>query len=267
MRSPSTPLPRRCARGARAGSARWCLREQIKPVRPDADTAHVLAQGLVGLGIGRLPWSKAALQLRNRVRFLRRAEGDEWPDLSDDGAGAQRRGLAGAAARRQDRARADSAPTISSTRSTHLLPWNLRKRLDAEAPTHFTAPTGSAVPIDYDAEQGPTRIDPRAGIVRACRASGDCRRPRAAGDRIAVAGAPAGAGDARSARLLARQLCRRQSRDDAAAIRAIPGRTIRSQRRRRAAPSRAAAKIAVTALTLRSPSGCKSRRVKAALLR
>jgi ATP-dependent helicase HrpB len=32
----------------------------------------------------------------------------------------------------------------------------LRNRLDAEAPTHFTAPTGSRVPIDYEAAQGPT---------------------------------------------------------------------------------------------------------------
>jgi ATP-dependent RNA helicase HrpB len=31
----------------------------------------------------------------------------------------------------------------------------LRSRLDAEAPTHFAAPSGSAVPIDYDAEEGP----------------------------------------------------------------------------------------------------------------
>ncbi|MGA6932214.1 MAG: ATP-dependent helicase C-terminal domain-containing protein, partial [Pseudolabrys sp.] len=36
-----------------------------------------------------------------------------------------------------------------------LLPWNLRKRLDAEAPTHFSAPSGSQVPIDYEAEAGP----------------------------------------------------------------------------------------------------------------
>jgi ATP-dependent helicase HrpB len=36
-----------------------------------------------------------------------------------------------------------------------LLPWSLRKRLDAEAPTHFTAPSGSQVPIDYEAEEGP----------------------------------------------------------------------------------------------------------------
>src|SRR5262249_37714820 len=36
-----------------------------------------------------------------------------------------------------------------------LIPWNLRRRLDAEAPTHFTAPSGSSVPIDYEAEEGP----------------------------------------------------------------------------------------------------------------
>src|SRR5262249_57869501 len=36
-----------------------------------------------------------------------------------------------------------------------LLPWTLRRRLDAEAPTHFTAPSGSAVPIDYEVQEGP----------------------------------------------------------------------------------------------------------------
>ena len=94
-----------------------------------------------------------------------------------------------------------------------LIPWNMRKRLDAEAPTHFTAPSGSHVPIDYEAEEGPKLVDPRAGIVRPCSASHDRRRARAAADRAVVAGAPAGAGDARSARLLARQLCRRQNRN------------------------------------------------------
>ena len=33
-----------------------------------------------------------------------------------------------------------------------LLPWAMRRRLDAEAPTHFAAPSGSSVPIEYDAE-------------------------------------------------------------------------------------------------------------------
>ena len=38
---------------------------------------------------------------------------------------------------------------------TARLPYTLQRRLDAEAPTHFTAPTGSHVPIDYEAEGGP----------------------------------------------------------------------------------------------------------------
>ena len=37
-----------------------------------------------------------------------------------------------------------------------LLPWELRARLDKEAPTHFEAPTGTQLAIDYEAEQGPT---------------------------------------------------------------------------------------------------------------
>src|SRR4030095_3543779 len=36
-----------------------------------------------------------------------------------------------------------------------MVPWRLRSRLDAEAPTHFSAPSGSSVPINYDAEEGP----------------------------------------------------------------------------------------------------------------
>ena len=37
-----------------------------------------------------------------------------------------------------------------------LLPWELRARLEREAPTHFEAPTGTQLAIDYEAEQGPT---------------------------------------------------------------------------------------------------------------
>ena len=131
------------------------LAEQIKPVAPDADTAHTLAQGIASLGIDRLPWSKAVLQFRQRVGFLRNAEGDEWPDLSSDG-------LTQSVADWLQPLLADktalsqfSANELSDA-VVNLVPWNMRRRLDAEAPTHFTAPTSSAVPIDYEAEQGPT---------------------------------------------------------------------------------------------------------------
>ena len=142
----------RARRSRRLGAI--ALAEQTRPVTPDAETAHIFAQGLTGLGLGTLPWSKAALQFRNRVGFLRRAEGDEWPDLSNEG-------LARSAAEwlellLMDKiARSEISADALSDAVANLLPWTSRKRLDAEAPTHFTAPSGSHVPIDYEAEGGP----------------------------------------------------------------------------------------------------------------
>ena len=131
------------------------LAEQLKPVAPNAENAKQLAEGIAALGIGKLPWSKAQMQLRNRVSFLRRSEGDEWPDLSDNTLARTVAEwlapfLTGKTALAQIGAD-DLAAALDA-----LIPWNLLHRLDAEAPTHFTASTGSAVPIDYDAEQGPT---------------------------------------------------------------------------------------------------------------
>jgi ATP-dependent helicase HrpB len=143
----------RARRSRRLGAL--VLIERIKQVAPDAGTAKVLAQGLVSLGLDKLPWSKAALQFRTRVEFLRKAEGDEWPDLSD--AGLARNAAEWLEALVLDKtARSEISVEALSDAMTALVPWNLRHRLDAEAPTHFTAPTGSSVPIDYEAEQGPT---------------------------------------------------------------------------------------------------------------
>ena len=142
----------RARRSRRLGAL--VLTEQTKPVVPDADSAKLLAEGVAGLGISKLPWSKAQLQFRNRVNFLRRAESDEWPDLSDGAlapATAEWLGpfLIGKTAVSQIGAD-DLVGALDA-----LLPWNLRKRLDGEAPTHFSAPSGSYIPIDYEAAEGP----------------------------------------------------------------------------------------------------------------
>ena len=169
----------RARRSRRLGAL--VLAEQIKPVTPDSgQRANCSREGIVGLGLDKLPWSKAQLQWRNRVLFLRRAEGDEWPDLSDDALGAQRRRLAGAIPARQNRAAATFPPTILSAALEALLPWALRKRLDAEAPTHFTAPSGSHVPIDYEAEEGPKLS------IRVQELFGLARHPAIAGGRVAL---------------------------------------------------------------------------------
>jgi ATP-dependent helicase HrpB len=143
----------RARRSRRLGAL--VLSEQTRPVLPDAQTAHVLAQGIAGLGIDTLAWSKATLQFRNRVQFLRRAEGEEWPDLSD--AGLLRSATQWLEPLLADKtARGEVTAEQLADAVAALVGWSLRRRLDAEAPTHFTAPSGSHVPIDYQAEQGPT---------------------------------------------------------------------------------------------------------------
>ena len=130
------------------------LGEQVRKVEPSDETARLLAEGVVRLGLERLPWSKALRQWRDRVMFLRRAEGDEWPDLSDAALVATAGDwLAGAFAGKT--ALSELGADAFADAVYALLPWNLRRRLDAEAPTHFAAPSGSSVPIDYEAEEGP----------------------------------------------------------------------------------------------------------------
>jgi ATP-dependent helicase HrpB len=131
------------------------LSEQPLAITPSEETARRLADGLIAAGIERLPWSKALRQWRDRVIFLRAAAPDEWPDLSD-AALAQTSSDWLAPALHDKTALADLSAGELSDALMALLPWDTRARLDREAPTHFEAPTGTALPIDYEAEQGPT---------------------------------------------------------------------------------------------------------------
>ena len=133
------------------------LSEAPLALTPSVETARVLADGLVAAGIDRLPWSKPAKQWRDRVMFLRKAEGDAsaWPDLSDDALAEQRENWLASALQDKLSLKDFSSGDLSDALMT-LLPWELRARLEREAPTHFEAPTGTQLAIDYEAEQGPT---------------------------------------------------------------------------------------------------------------
>jgi ATP-dependent helicase HrpB len=135
------------------------LSEAPLALSPSADTARVLADGLVAAGLDRLPWSKPSKQWRDRVMFLRKAEADPlssvWPDLSDDALAAQRETWLVPVLYDKASLKELSPGDLSEALMT-LLPWELRARLEREAPTHFEAPTGTMLAIDYEAEQGPT---------------------------------------------------------------------------------------------------------------
>jgi ATP-dependent helicase HrpB len=134
------------------------LSEAPLALSPSAETARVLADGLIAAGLDQLPWSKSAKQWRDRVMFLRVAEGvsqSVWPDLSDDALAARREAWLVPALYNKTSLKEFSAGDLSDALMT-LLPWELRARLEREAPTHFEAPTGTQLAIDYEAEQGPT---------------------------------------------------------------------------------------------------------------
>jgi len=130
------------------------LSEQPLPIAPSETAARVLADGLAAAGLERLPWSKPLRQWRDRVMFLRAAAPGEWPDLSDTALAARRDEWLAPALFGKTALSDLSAGELSE--ALHgLLPWDMRARLDREAPTHVEAPTGTALAIDYAAEEGP----------------------------------------------------------------------------------------------------------------
>ena len=131
------------------------LAESPISLSPSAETAKVFADGLVAAGLDRLPWSKALKQWRDRVMFLRKAEDENWPDLSDAALAATSDDWLVPALYDKTSLKDFSAGDLSDA-VMNLLPWELRARLEREAPTHFEAPTGTMLAIDYEAEQGPT---------------------------------------------------------------------------------------------------------------
>ncbi|WP_338829499.1 ATP-dependent helicase HrpB [Bradyrhizobium sp. 27S5] len=131
------------------------LSEAPMSLQPSAETARIFADGLIAAGLDRLPWSKHSKQWRDRIMFLRKAEDESWPDLSDTALAARAEDWLVPALYDKTALKDLSAGDLSDALMA-LLPWELRARLDREAPTHFEAPTGTQLAIDYEAEQGPT---------------------------------------------------------------------------------------------------------------
>jgi ATP-dependent helicase HrpB len=144
------------------------LKEDPAPAPAGAATLAALLGGIARLGVDRLGWSKEQRRLRQRSNFLRRELGDDWPDLSD---AALAVGLADWLAPFVDGVTrlADIDAALLGNALDRLLSWGKRQEMEALLPSHFEAPTGSRVPIDYAAEAGPAieiRVQELFGLDR-----------------------------------------------------------------------------------------------------
>lgn len=130
------------------------LSNEPRTVMANEETARLLAEGIAKLGINRLPWSKAQIQLRDRVEFLRAAAQDAWPDLTDEAlsqtAAAWLAPFLAAKTKLSEIGADDLGAALDA-----MLPWKLKRRLEEEAPTHFEAPTGNRHAIDYETPGAP----------------------------------------------------------------------------------------------------------------
>lgn len=155
------------------------LGETPLAARDMPEAAKVLAAGLAGMGPHRLPFTEAQRQWLQRVAFLRAAEGEPWPDVSDaalaaDGAPWLAAHLDGATSL------ADVSHERLEAALKSLLPWDLARELDRRAPALFETPAGASHRLDYAAEQGPTLS------VKVQELYGLAKHPRLAGGRIPV---------------------------------------------------------------------------------
>jgi ATP-dependent helicase HrpB len=139
----------RAKRSRRLGAVN--LGEQTLAVPPDEASARVLAEGIALVGIHRLPWTKAQLALRHRVAFLRRVD-ESFPDLSDQALAATVADwlvphIIGRTALSQI-----GADDLGNALD-QLVPWDVKRRIEADLPSHFDAPSGQRHPIDYEGEE------------------------------------------------------------------------------------------------------------------
>ncbi|WP_457586892.1 ATP-dependent helicase HrpB [Ensifer canadensis] len=127
--------------------------EEAPLPRPTGESAaRALADGVRQLGLAMLPFSKEAMQLRERIGFLHRSIGEPWPDVSDEALLLSledwfvpfQHGIT---------AIADIKSGALSEGLLSLIPHDRQRELAKLAPTHFEAPTGQRHPIHYDGDE------------------------------------------------------------------------------------------------------------------
>lgn len=139
----------RAKRSRRLGAVN--LGEQTLPVPADEASARKLAEGIAHIGLHRLPWTKAQLALRHRVAFLRRVD-ESFPDLSDETLAASAADWLAPHILGRTALAQIGADDLGNALD-QLVPWDVKRRIETDLPSHFDAPSGQRHPIDYEGEE------------------------------------------------------------------------------------------------------------------
>jgi ATP-dependent helicase HrpB len=127
------------------------LEDHALPAPDPATVAAALAEAVAERGLRDLDWSSSAKQLRARIRWMRAAEGEAWPDLSDAALAATARDwLAPHLHGATKLAEAKALDLTGILRG--LLPHDQARRLDRDLPARLDLPAGRSAAIDYDRE-------------------------------------------------------------------------------------------------------------------
>ena len=124
---------------------------------PAVDSEQVVLLMLAAIrryGLEVLPWTRLLRQWQQRVLFLRRVQGERWPDVADDALMANlEQWLAPYLSGRTRLSQLTELPLKAALNA--FLDHQQQTALDESAPTHFTVPTGSRIPIDYGMGETP----------------------------------------------------------------------------------------------------------------
>ena len=132
-------------------------------LRPD-QCAAALCEHVRNKGLECLPWEESSRQWRARVSLMRELEGEAWPDVSDAALlDTLEQWLAPAfelaLGQCQKQSRANALATLTSGNlldALHgLLPGNLHRTLERQAPTEWQVPSGAMRAIVYGEDGGP----------------------------------------------------------------------------------------------------------------
>ncbi|MDZ5697177.1 ATP-dependent helicase HrpB [Chelativorans sp. M5D2P16] len=124
------------------------LGEQALPAPKGEAANRAVLDAVRAHGLSVLPWNREAEGLRARLSFLHATRGTPWPDVTDETLTERLEGWLLPFLTGEPSLSAISGRALADGLMA-LVPHDLQRRVDAEAPSHFTAPTGSRLPIRY----------------------------------------------------------------------------------------------------------------------